>query len=88
MQYIDVLIMLAGASSAGLFVYQLNKTLKWFAFEILAIGAHGLMLVAMALHTAGVHLPFMDMQTIGVLASLPMLARLAFKMAIAGDPKK
>lgn len=82
------LIMLAGASAAGLFVYQLNKTLKWFAFEILAIGAHGLMLVAMALHSVGIHLPFMSMEVIGVLASLPMLARLAVKTGLGGDAKK
>lgn len=82
------LIMIAGACAAGLFVFQLHKTLKWFAFEILAIGAHGLMLVAMALHSIGIHLPFLSMEIIGVLASLPMLARLAVKQGIGGDAKK
>lgn len=90
MTIIAFFIMLTGAAFAGLFVKQLNATKKWFAFEICAIGAHGLMLVAMALHSIGFHLPGLDMQTIGVLASLPMIGRGVIKALLptGGDAEK
>ena len=85
-----VVVCVIGAAFCGWFVFLENKTQRWFSFPILAVSAHGLMLVGMAAHFVAPETFGMGfMQLLALLLSVPLWfhgpAKLLQKL---GDPNK